>query len=35
MAFRAADLADAGTDKECEYSDACTTEDTDPEQDVA
>ncbi|MFE3905601.1 hypothetical protein ACFXPY_36300 [Streptomyces sp. NPDC059153] len=34
-AFRAADLADAGTDEEGEYSDTCTTEDTDPEQDVA
>ncbi|MEV8058759.1 site-specific integrase [Streptomyces antimycoticus] len=34
-AFRAADLADAGTEEEGEYSDTCTAEDTDPEQDVA
>jgi len=34
-AFRAADLADAGTEEESEYSDTCTAEDTDPEQDVA
>ncbi|MEW9514949.1 tyrosine-type recombinase/integrase [Streptomyces bacillaris] len=34
-AFRAADLADAGSDEEGEYSDTCTAEDTDPEQDIA
>jgi hypothetical protein len=34
-AFRAADLADASTEEESEYSDTCTAEDTDPEQDVA
>ncbi|MFF4729979.1 hypothetical protein ACFY3M_32550 [Streptomyces mirabilis] len=34
-AFRAADLADAGNDEEGEYSDTCTTEETEPEQDVA
>lgn len=33
-AFRAADLADAAQN-DGEYSDTCTTEDTDPEQDVA
>ncbi|MFD8362370.1 tyrosine-type recombinase/integrase [Streptomyces hygroscopicus] len=33
-AFRAADLADAGTEEESEYSDTCTT-DNDSEQDIA
>jgi YD repeat-containing protein len=34
-AFRAAHLAAARTEEEDEYSDTCTAEDTDPEQDVA
>lgn len=34
-AFRAADLADAGSNEDSEYSDTCTAEDTDPEQDIA
>lgn len=34
-AFRAADLADAGSDEESEYSDTSPAEDTDPEQDDA
>ena len=34
-AFRAADLAHAGSGEENEYSDRCPAEDTDPEQDVA
>ncbi|WP_107472569.1 tyrosine-type recombinase/integrase [Streptomyces sp. 3214.6] len=34
-AFRAADLAHAGGAEPDEYSDTCTAEDTDPEQDVA
>lgn len=34
-AFRATDLADAGTEEESEYSDTCSAEDTDPERDVA
>jgi hypothetical protein len=34
-AFRAADLADAGSDEHSEYSDTCTTEGADLEQDIA
>ncbi|MFJ8390339.1 tyrosine-type recombinase/integrase [Streptomyces sp. NPDC094438] len=34
-AFRATDLADAGSDEQDEYSDTCTADDNDPEQDVA
>ncbi|MEU2778409.1 site-specific integrase [Streptomyces sp. NPDC007162] len=34
-AFLAADLSDAGSDQESEYSDTCTADETDPEQDVA
>ncbi|MGW1365287.1 hypothetical protein ACWCQP_49155 [Streptomyces chartreusis] len=34
-AFCAADLLDAGAEGESAYSDTCTAEDTDPEQDVA
>jgi hypothetical protein len=34
-AFRAVDLADAGDDEQSEYSDTCTTDDNDPEQDIA
>jgi len=33
-AFRAADLADAGSDEQSEYSDTCTADD-DPEGDIA
>jgi hypothetical protein len=33
-AFRAADLADAGIEEKSEYSDTCSAEDTDPEQDI-
>lgn len=33
-AFRATDLAHAGDDEQSEYSDTCTTEDTEPDQDV-
>ncbi|MGX5185894.1 hypothetical protein ACWKT5_24545 [Streptomyces avermitilis] len=33
-AFRAADLADAGSDEQSEYSDTCTADD-DPERDIA
>ncbi|MEU1307023.1 hypothetical protein [Streptomyces shenzhenensis] len=34
-AFRAADLADAGCDEQDEYSDTCTADGDDPEQDAA
>ena len=34
-AFRATDLADAGNDEQDEYSDTCTIEDTDLEEDIA
>ncbi|WP_411146842.1 tyrosine-type recombinase/integrase [Streptomyces sp. x-80] len=34
-AFRAADLADAGDEEQNEYSDTYTTDDNDPEQDIA
>nr|QIZ02350.1 hypothetical protein HEP87_55855 [Streptomyces sp. S1D4-11] len=34
-AFRATDLLDAGVEEDNEYSDTCTAEGTDPEQDVA
>jgi hypothetical protein len=34
-AFRAADLADAGSDEQGEYSDTCTGDGDDPEQEVA
>lgn len=34
-AFRAADLADAGSDEPDEYSDTCTADGDDPEQEAA
>ncbi|WP_328952575.1 hypothetical protein [Kitasatospora purpeofusca] len=34
-AFPAHDPSDAGTEEESEYSDTCTAEDTDPEQNLA
>lgn len=34
-AFRATDLADAGNDDQGEYSDSCTDDGDDPEQEVA